>query len=733
MLLLLLLILMLLLLLLMLLLMLLLLLLMLLLLLLLLLVPSLYKNPLIWYACDSRYHYEQDLHRGGEATRVLQRVPGGRGVREAETEAGERRGVRCVRGRVLGSYTGVPHVLDIGAEVLRVRCGGRGGDGVEGNKAMSLVWSHYQEDIFTAGVDTQDSLIIEAVAGSGKTTVLEELLYRIWQARPWEKVVFVAFGKPIAVTMNARLKARGMPELASTLHSVGFRAWKRSLGWDSNLCKAEMGKTWAVMKGVMSWEEREKWGASTAKMVGLGKQVGIVPRNMYLDTQLGSVVEPYMEHALVLDTDEAWEALADQYSVEWEDCNIELIRKVLARGIELSREAVDFDDMLYMPVVSGVEFDKWDVVFVDESQDLSSIQIEMVSRMVKGRVISVGDRNQSCYGFRGAHTESMDELKKRFSCRELPLSISYRCPRAVVEWAKQWVPQVEAAEGAADGYVGELGTDWRGQASLASAAGIEFSQQPTTAKGGASCAEAGESPAAASAGGGDLSREGISKWKELKDFSPGDAILCRLTRPLVAVAFELVRNRIACRVLGRDIGAGLVALVRRVCKVARIREETGLGAFCEALAEYSAAQKLKLIQKKKWAEAGRLDDQIQTVLVFMDSREVRGDGNTGLTSGSDTRRGVVAEATVADLIAEIEALFEDNGGTRRGVTLSTIHKFKGLEADRVFVLSGESCEWRWARQDWEHVQEGNLRYVACTRAKRELRYVTLRDLGLEDD
>jgi len=95
-------------------------------------------------------------------------------------------------------------------------------------------------------------------------------------------------------------------------------------------------------------------------------------------------VEPYMEHALVLDTDEAWEALADQYSVEWEDCNIELIRKVLARGIELSREAVDFDDMLYMPVVAGVEFDKWDVVFVDEAQDLSGIQIEMVSRMVKG-------------------------------------------------------------------------------------------------------------------------------------------------------------------------------------------------------------------------------------------------------------------------------------------------------------------------------------------------------------
>src|SRR5262252_8109459 len=109
---------------------------MLLLLLLLLLVPSLYKNPLIWYACDSRYHYEQDLHRGGEATRVLQRVPGGRGVREAETEAGERSGVRGVRGGLHGRGSGL--LRDYGDQVLRVRRGGRGSAGVEGDNDMSV-------------------------------------------------------------------------------------------------------------------------------------------------------------------------------------------------------------------------------------------------------------------------------------------------------------------------------------------------------------------------------------------------------------------------------------------------------------------------------------------------------------------------------------------------------------------------------------------------------------------
>jgi superfamily I DNA/RNA helicase len=68
-----------------------------------------------------------------------------------------------------------------------------------------------------------------------------------------------------------------------------------------------------------------------------------------------------------------------------------------------------------------------------------------------GRIIAVGDRNQAIYGFRGAHSASMDEIKKRFNARTLPLSVSYRCPQAVVLKAREWVERIEWAEGAEDG------------------------------------------------------------------------------------------------------------------------------------------------------------------------------------------------------------------------------------------------------------------------------------------
>jgi DNA helicase II / ATP-dependent DNA helicase PcrA len=241
-------------------------------------------------------------------------------------------------------------------------------------------WSGYQQEIFRAVAESSDSLLIEAVAGSGKTSTIVEAINYVPDG---QSVCFVAFNKSIAEELGRRVTRKGA--VCATLHSVGWNAWRRSLGWDSNLCKVEHNKTWGVMKEVMSWPEREKWGGTTARMVGLGKQVGVVPLaggaagTPGYDAGYGG----YMR-GLVEDTDETWEALADHYSVEWEEVNLELVRRVLARSIELGREQVDFDDMLYLPVVGGVEFDKWDVVFVDEAQDLSGIQIEMVSRMVKG-------------------------------------------------------------------------------------------------------------------------------------------------------------------------------------------------------------------------------------------------------------------------------------------------------------------------------------------------------------
>lgn len=246
----------------------------------------------------------------------------------------------------------------------------------EDNTMSEITWSHYQRDIFKAVAESSDSLLIEAVAGSGKTSTIVEAINYVPQG---QSIIFVAFNKAIADELSRRVTRPGA--VCQTLHSVGWQAWKKSLGWDSNLCKVEQGKVFEIMKGMMEWKEREKCGETTRRMVGLGKQHGIVPHPRYCEPRYEDCLSGLT--GLAIDTDEQWESLADHYGVDWDEVNMEMVRRVLARSIELSREQVDFDDMLYMPVVAGVEFNKWDVVFVDEAQDLSSIQIEMVSRMVK--------------------------------------------------------------------------------------------------------------------------------------------------------------------------------------------------------------------------------------------------------------------------------------------------------------------------------------------------------------
>jgi superfamily I DNA/RNA helicase len=83
--------------------------------------------------------------------------------------------------------------------------------------------------------------------------------------------------------------------------------------------------------------------------------------------------------------------------------------------------------------------------------------------------------------------------------------------------------------------------------------------------------------------------------------------------------------------------------------------------------------------------------------------------------------------SVYDLVSFIRTLFGDTkeGQAAKVVTLSTIHKSKGREFSVVYLLDKEgTLPSKWARKDWQLQQEANLEYVAITRAKNCLVYLT---------
>jgi superfamily I DNA/RNA helicase len=79
--------------------------------------------------------------------------------------------------------------------------------------------------------------------------------------------------------------------------------------------------------------------------------------------------------------------------------------------------------------------------------------------------------------------------------------------------------------------------------------------------------------------------------------------------------------------------------------------------------------------------------------------------------------------TVESLLAKIELMFTDQPEATR-LTLSTVHKAKGLEFETVFILDRDKyMPSRYAVQAWQKTQEQNLLYVAVTRAKLRLVYI----------
>lgn len=174
----------------------------------------------------------------------------------------------------------------------------------------------------------------------------------------------------------------------------------------------------------------------------------------------------------------------------------------------------------------------------------------------------------------------------------------------------------------------------------------------------------------------------------------GDLMLCRKTVPLVNLCIKLMRHRIFARVKGRDIGARLTQVVQEITHLSGYT----WARFGHFLKAYEDRQREKIGQFENAAsELIALDDRIAAVRVCYEMFEAK---------------------DAAQLCLKIEEIFNDG---QPDVLLSTVHRTKGLEVDRVFLLNPNEMPLIWPNQQgWELEQERNIKYVALTRARKEL-------------
>jgi len=171
----------------------------------------------------------------------------------------------------------------------------------------------------------------------------------------------------------------------------------------------------------------------------------------------------------------------------------------------------------------------------------------------------------------------------------------------------------------------------------------------------------------------------------------GDFILCRTTMPLVKLFFEFLTQKKKAIIKGSDIGVHLIELIGKINTIDKLTSfwEKELASFKRDLKADG------ILNPYEHSGYSALEDKVMTLLF--------------LAKLSDS---------IIDLKVSIKTIFTDE---IQGIVLSTVHKIKGLEANRVFIIRPDILPMKNVK-GWQYIQEKNLEYVAITRAKLELIY-----------
>lgn len=385
-----------------------------------------------------------------------------------------------------------------------------------------------QEEIWNELENGTDDVIVNAGAGTGKTFTIVEGSKRT----NGTNMAFLCFNKSIQTELAERLPDN---VVAKTFHALGFAAL-RSAGIKTRVNNYKVKN---IIDDI------------------LGKDFNAFPLVKLISLVKGSLIEGTDQKSIF--------QLIDKYNINFEsDREEEMAIGAIPTILEVCRNDVsliDFDDMIWIPIVNQLPLPVFDVLFVDEAQDFNEMQRELIFRCIgNGRVVIVGDKNQAIYGFRGADSNSIsifqNELTKRGrKVKEFSLSLTWRCPKSVVKEANRFVSEFDCKEDAEEGRVIE------------------------------------NSP-----------------------FNPseGDMVLCRYNAPLVSAFYDLIMQGKSAYVLGRDMTKGLVNAVNKITKNGNM----GSDEFLQLLDQDFHYNYNRLIKLEKTNQAHALEDKFECIRIF---------------------------------------------------------------------------------------------------------------------
>jgi UvrD-like helicase C-terminal domain len=489
----------------------------------------------------------------------------------------------------------------------------------------SIKFSTEQLAILEWGKLGTGHLIVRARAGTGKTFTSNFL----FQYAPEAVMCYLVYNSRNRVEAKAKITDPRVD--VHSWNSLGYRFVREV--WP-NVKPTDEVERERVESACGGQDIAKEVQAAVYKLVGFAKN---------------TTIEPSLQDLIDICDERNIEA-PDFIEEEAGGWGTEKLAKAALKVLELSLEKdpenrICFNDQVWLPVRKNWIHGRYDLMLVDEAQDTNVVQLTMAKRALKpgGRMVVVGDDCQAIYDFRGAASDSLDNLKTELKATELGLTVTRRCCKKVVALAQALVPDYKAADDAPEGKVDSI---------------------PETS---------------------------LLDWAK-----PGDAILSRVNAPLMTYCLRLLKRGTPARIQGRDIGAALSAAVRKL-------KAKSVPHFMQKLEAWANKQKAKYKNTKNYeAKCEEINDTRETLEAVADGA-----------------------ASVAEIESRITRLFKDDDkDTGPAVVLSSVHRAKGLEWDRVFLLRSTFNRKRPISAppptERQIKEEKNIYYVALTRTKQHL-------------
>ena len=355
----------------------------------------------------------------------------------------------------------------------------------------------------------------------------------------------------------------------------------------------------------------------------------------------------------------------------------------------------DFDDDVWylQQNADNIRWPRYDVVLVDEVQDFNRVQKVMLEKLIDAgaKVVAVGDPQQGIYRFRGGdHKAFGDVTEMLMNKSEQPEQVKKSLTR-----------------------------NWRSKPGI-----IDYSNQNTVVNDLQAGIPMDDDDPARITDNEYKVNKAISmlekEFKSLGELRKDTAFISRNNAPLIKAATELMKKGMPFQVQGVNLAAETKNMVGDIADFGNLADDDSAFDFKESLDNYSKMKKGELADaeragKRVGEERKELDDNISAITAIYDSFiEDNEDGGN---------------------LYQLKKFVSDRlGGGKEGITLTTAHKSKGLEFDRVYDIApslyGSSSKLKKARQLHESIV---MQLSAKLRQFIDNGQLSKDDLEMEDD